>query len=375
LHESLHDLGYDSASVNFMIFRGPYEHDVDPNMLGKALFGKHLPDKIPGPKEHYFADVVTGPSEACTGMLSARKSAKRIKATDEWAACVTRELLKKGTADMILFYLHENDHSSHDHGPASQVESLAEADKHVAYVLDTFHSWEQAVAEVGWVVTSDHSQSPVSDDKDHILDLNGILGDFSQVLPQRGGEPFEDKDVASAGNGRVGFVYLNEERKSSLLAPVVSALVASPGIDQVIWRDDGAYVVRTERGTLRFWEAEGDGVVDERGNKWSFEGDLETIDGSITENTIETPAYPLAMWRLKSALDLDRIGEVVVTTKLTYELMDLAGGHHRGGGDHASLHAADSIVPFISTLDSCPDRLSTVDIVPHILNHFGKPAG
>ena len=37
---------------------------------------------------------------------------------------------------MILFYLHENDHTSHSKGPVSQVDNLIEADKHLAYVLD-----------------------------------------------------------------------------------------------------------------------------------------------------------------------------------------------------------------------------------------------
>ncbi|HEX2295208.1 MAG TPA: hypothetical protein VHN37_07865, partial [Actinomycetota bacterium] len=69
---------------------------------------------------------------------------------------------------------------------------------------------------------------------------------------------------------------------------------------------------------------------------------------------------------------LERMGDVVVTPKLTYEYTDLAGGHHRGGGDHASLHAQDSLVPFLSTLDDPPLRPATVDVVPHIVRHFEK---
>ncbi|MDQ4144490.1 MAG: alkaline phosphatase family protein [Actinomycetota bacterium] len=370
LHESLHELGHDSASVNYMIFRGPHTHELEANLLEKLLFRKRLPKSLPGPKEHYFADVVSGPSDACSKMLSPRGVSKRIRATDAWAACVTRELLERDEADMILFYLHENDHESHKSGPGSQVDSLADADKHIAYVLDSFDSWEEAVDRVGWVVAADHSQSPIADDKDHILDLAEILGDFSQVVPDTGTEPFEDNDVASAGNGRVGFVYLNERRKNQLRAPVVEALVSQRGIDQVMWRDGDAYVVRSDRGTVRFCEAQGQGLVDERGNKWTLEGDLAAIDAVIEENDVFTPSYPLAMWRIKSALDLDRMGDVVVTTKLTYELSDLAGGDHRGGGDHASLHAQDSLVPFISTLANVPKRPSTVDVVPHILEHF-----
>ena len=370
LHESLYERGRESASVNYMIFRGPHKHDLKPNLIERLLFRKSLPDSLPGPKEHYFADVVSGPSDACSEMLSARGISKRIRATDGWAACVTRELLQRREVDMVLFYLHENDHSSHRDGPTSQIDSLAEADKHIAYVLDGFDSWDAALDEVGWVVAADHSQSPIADDADHIIDLNELLEDFSRVAPDSGKEPFEDNDVACAGNGRVGFVYLNERRKGALRGPVTDALVAERGVDQVMWRDGDTYVVRSDRGTLRFCEAQQEGVVDERGIKWTLEGDLEAVDAVVDGNDVTTPTYPLAMWRIKSALDLDRMGDIVVTTKLTYELSDLAGGDHRGGGDHASLHAQDSLVPFISTLGPLPLGATTVDVAPHILEHF-----
>ena len=372
LHESLFEMGYESASVNYMIFRGPHVHELEPNLFERLLFRKSLPASLPGPKEHYFADVVSGPADACSKMLSARGVTKRIRATDGWAACVTREILDRRAADMILFYLHENDHCSHRSGPGSQVDSLAEADKHIAHVLDGFGSWDDAVAEVGWVVAADHSQSPVADDDDHILDLTDVLGNFSQVVPDSGREPFEDNDLACAGNGRVGFVYLNDARKEHLRMPVVEALVGERGIDQVMWREEESYMIRTDRGVLRFGAADHEGFVDERGNKWTLEGDLAALDAVIDGNEVVTPTYPLAMWRIKSALDLDRIGDIVATTKLTYEMCDLAGSDHRGGGDHASLHAQDSLVPFISTLGSLPSGASTVDVAPHILEHFGS---
>ncbi|MDQ3619628.1 MAG: hypothetical protein M3391_05795, partial [Actinomycetota bacterium] len=103
---------------------------------------------------------------------------------------------------------------------------------------------------------------------------------------------------------------------------------------------------------------------------WSFEGDLGPVAGIVDDGRIRTPEYPLAMWRIKSALDLDRIGDIVITPKLTHEFSDLAGGDHRGGGDHASLHAQDSLIPFMSTLGDPPRRPTSVDLVPHIENHF-----
>ncbi|MFP5297919.1 MAG: alkaline phosphatase family protein, partial [Actinomycetota bacterium] len=361
-----------SASINFMVFRGPYVHKTRPNLLEKVLFRKQLPKSLPGPKEHYFADVISGPADGCSKMLPKRGLDKRVQATDGWSACVTRGLLTKKAADMILFYLHENDHMSHRFGPQSQVDSLAKADEQIAYVLETFGSWEATLDQVEFVVTADHSQSPIADEDDHILDLSEILDGFSQVRPQRGKEKFKDNDLAVAGNGRVAFIYLNPDRRNKLCEPVAATLVQEPGVDQVMWRDGEAYVVESSRGRVRF--REGDAVTDERGNRWSFEGDLAAVSGIVEDGAIRTPEYPLAFWRIKGALDLDRIGDVVATMSLTYECKDLGGGDHRGGGDHASLHVQDSIIPFMSTIADPPLRPSTVDVVPHILRYFGASA-
>jgi hypothetical protein len=372
IHEQLDDLGFTTASMNFMVFRGPHEHEVQRSLIKRMLLRNAVPERLMGPREHYFADIVSGPADANPGLLNGRGLEARVSATDAWASAITRELLEKEAADMILFYLHENDHCSHDKGPSAQIDSLATADEHIAHVLDAYGSWEETLAKVGFVVTADHSQSPISDEADHICSLEEILGDFKQVRAKRGKEPFGKSDVALAGNGRVGFVYLDERKKAKLLQPVIDALDEHVAIDQVIWRDADAFCVRSARGFLRFWPSAGGGVVDERDNKWQFEGDLAVMSGVVEENDLRTPEYPLAMWRIKSALDLDRVGDVVVTTRLTYELKDLAGGHHKGGGDHASLHVQDSIVPFISTLSEPPLHPTTIDVVPHIVEHFQR---
>jgi hypothetical protein len=368
LHESLHDLGRVSASINYMVFRGPYVHRTKPNLVEKLMFHRHLPKTLPGPKEHYFADVVKGPANGCSKNLPKRGLDKRISATDGYAACVTRGLLEKQAADLILFYLHENDHVSHRQGPQGQVDSLAAADAHIAYVLEAFGSWEATLDRVEFVITADHSQSPISDQEDHILDLTEILDDFKQVAYQRGKERFKGNDVAIAGNGRVAFFYLNEKRRATLVEPVARTLLAHPGVDQTMWRDGDTYVVDSQRGRLRFWD-QGD-VTDDRGNSWGFQGDLGAVSGVADGGSIRTPEYPLAFWRIKHALDLSRVGDVVATMSLTYECKDLGGGDHRGGGDHASLHVQDSIIPFMSTIGDAPLRPVTTDVVPHILSHF-----
>ena len=169
---------------------------------------------------------------------------------------------------MILFYLHENDHTSHEKGVHTQVENLITASEHIGYVLDTFGSWEETARRVGFVVTADHAQSPVADDKEHIIDFDDVLADFSRVPPGRGSDPFDGKDLAVAGNGRAAFVYTAPGRRDELIGPVVKALLQSPGVDQAMWRDGDGYVVESHGGRLRFRQVEDGGVVDERGNRW-----------------------------------------------------------------------------------------------------------
>lgn len=373
LHESLDALGCTTASINYLIFRGPHVLETRPSPIQRLLFRRHIPQGLPGPKEHYFADLINGASNACSGVLGVRGFDKRMAATDAYAACVTRELLEREAADMILFYLHENDHLSHRNGPASQIDNLAEADRHVAHVLETYGSWGATLDRVGFVVTADHAQSPVSDEEDHIVDLGQVLCEFDQARPGRRTEDLEEHEIAVCGNGRVAFLYLARAHRDRLFAPVVDTLREHPGIDQLMWRDgEHGYVVVSPRGELRFRQVGEGGVADPRGNRWEVRGELGVVSGIVEEGCLRTPEYPLALWRIKSALDLARTGDVVATMRLTWECKDLAGGDHRGGGDHASLHAQDSLIPFVSTLEDPPLHPSTVDVAPHIVSHFEK---
>jgi Type I phosphodiesterase / nucleotide pyrophosphatase len=372
LHESLHEMGLESGAVNYLVFRGPYEHELNAGILEKVLFRKALPERVSGPKEHYFADMVKGPADAGSTRKRRRGLERHVRLNDKWAADVTRDLLERDACDMILFYLHENDHVSHEEGVQTQVDNLIAAGEHIGYVLETFGSWERTLQKVGFVVTADHAQSPIGNDKDHIIDFDDVLADFGRVQPGKGEDRFEGKDLAVCGNGRAAYIYAAPGRRNDLLEPVVKAVLQSPGVDQAMWRDDDAYVVDSERGRLRFTPVASGGVVDERGNRWELEGDAQAVDGVSDGGEIRTPEYPLAMWRIRSALDLDRIGDVLVTMKLTYDCNDLSDENHRGGGDHASLHAQDSTIPFLSTLADPPLHPAAVDVAPHILRHFER---
>jgi predicted AlkP superfamily pyrophosphatase or phosphodiesterase len=373
LHERLDDLGFTTASTNFLIHRGRHPQHLDPNAVQKLFLKDGIDqDEILGPKEHYFADVIAGPTGACSDGLGVRGKVKRLKATDEWASCVVRELLERDAADMILFYLHENDHTSHREGPDTQFDNLVRAGELIGNVLGALGSWERTVEEIGFVLTADHGQTPVIKDDEHFIDLDDVLADFDIVKPQRENPDALDghHDLVQCGNGRTGSIYLSTERDVELLGPVVKALGQHSGIDQVLWRDDGWKVVDSDRGTLRFRPTDGGGIVDERDNRWEIDGELEAVDGVLDGDRLRTPEYPLALWRIHHALELDRIGDIVCTARVTYEVANIIDTEHKG--EHGSLHAQDSEVPFLSTLADPPLHPATTDVALHILRHFER---
>ena len=65
-------------------------------------------------------------------------------------------------------------------------------------------------------------------------------------------------------------------------------------------------------------------------------------------------------------------GEVLVSAAPGWEFVDLAGGHHSGGGSHGSLEAADSEVPML-TVGLGPPPASITGIKELVAAHFGVP--
>ena len=71
--------------------------------------------------------MVKGPADAGSKRKKSRGVERHVRLNDRWAADVTRDLLERDACDMILFYLHENDHRSHEEGVHTQVENLVAA--------------------------------------------------------------------------------------------------------------------------------------------------------------------------------------------------------------------------------------------------------
>jgi hypothetical protein len=79
---------------------------------------------------------------------------------------------------------------------------------------------------------------------------------------------------------------------------------------------------------------------------------------------------PDAARRARSALANPNAGELVVSAAEGWELADLGGRHHAGGGSHGSLVAGDSLVPLV-TVGLQAELQRITDVAPAVLAHFG----
>jgi hypothetical protein len=87
---------------------------------------------------------------------------------------------------------------------------------------------------------------------------------------------------------------------------------------------------------------------------------------------VEKLEHPDAAWRARSALANPLAGELLVSAAEGWELTDLGGRHHAGGGSHGSLIAGDSLVPLVTVgLRAEPHRIT--EVAPAVLEHFGVP--
>ena len=78
------------------------------------------------------------------------------------------------------------------------------------------------------------------------------------------------------------------------------------------------------------------------------------------EDTAILDSYPLGRERVEAALRNPNAGEVLVSAAPGWELADLGGMHHVGGGSHGSLGAGDSEVPMLGIGIDPPAR--TIDV-------------
>jgi predicted AlkP superfamily pyrophosphatase or phosphodiesterase len=367
--ETLDDRDVRTAGTTYLIYRGRHQHEVaQDSTLAWLVTSTFFKRTVDGPRELFYADIYASRKTGCRSQLGL----PGIR--DQHTGCVGSYLVEHDLFDFMLFSLPDNDAWSHKHGPHAQVTSIAAADRQIERLMHAGGGPDQFLAEHALVVCSDHSQVMV---ERRILWSDAFAG--FELAPTGAGGSAEGAELAVSPSQRALMVYaIDAERRARLVPRVVKVVEALEGVDLTMYRTSGGEaVIRSSRGELRF--APGGWIVDQRGERWSVEGDLEALKARIEDGRFLSPEYPDALTRVWSALSCETAGDVLASAAPGYEFVDWGGAEHVGGGSHGSLHASDSnaALLYCGTGPSSREgreQWSLRDVAPMIRAHFEPTA-
>jgi predicted AlkP superfamily pyrophosphatase or phosphodiesterase len=356
--EQLDDAKLRTAGTTYLMYRGRHRHEPSlETALTRFASRALIRHAVMGPRELFYADVFASRETGCRSQLG------MPGVRDRHAGCVGTYLVEHDLFDFLLLSLPDNDAYSHKNGPHAQVSSIAHADSQVGRLMEAAGGPEEFLEQHAVIVVADHSHTTV----ERAIGLEAEFADFS-VLQPVDTRP-EEAEIALCPAQRSAMVYLLSD---GLRERVVARARAIPGVDLVMWREDGEAVLGGERGELRF--APGDPRPHRRGRRWSVSGELGVLDARTEDGVLLSGHYPDALGRAWDALACPTSGEIILSAAPSYEFCDWGGEHHVGGGSHGSLHACDSLAPLICCglgAELERDEWSIKDVAPLVLAHFG----
>ena len=319
VYESLEDAGLVAAAVNITCYRGRTRYQPTLPWVTKPAYG---------PKRFFFYSLFE--SDPTGAPLAVRNRAGG--SIDAYAAAVGRWLVTRDGFDFLAYYLSDFDYASHAHGPdGADGVALERTDAAIEALLDAAGGVDEFLERYAVILHSDHGQTDVA----RVAQLETPLAAFTGEI------------VVTASN-RAGQVYLRPRARVDA-AQLAERLDGEPSVEVTLRREGADAVARRDGEELRF-RPSGDG--------WETSGDAAILD------------HPDALHRCWSALANPNAGELLVSATEGWELVDIGGRHHAGGGSHGSLVAGDSIVPLLTIgVDAAPARIT--DIAPAVLAHFG----
>jgi len=365
--ETLDDAGVRTAGTTYLIYRGRHQHEVsNETALARIVTSTLFRRTIEGPQELFYADLYASRKTGCRGQLG------MPGIRDQHTGCVGAYLVEHDLFDFLLFSLPDNDQWSHRNGPHAQVTSISGADRQLERLMHVAGGPDAFLAEHAVIVASDHSQAAVEER----IRLDQAFEGFD-VATHTAASAI-GAEVALSPAQRSATVYvLDEDHREQVLERAIEVCCEIEGVDLVLWlSSDEAReaTVRCSRGELRF--APGDDLEDERGERWSIDGEPAALGLRIAEGRVASLDYPGALGRIWSALNCPNAGEILLSASPGYEFVDWGGADHVGGGSHGSLHRSDSLGVLMwcgtgpaSRADR--EQWSLLDIAPMVRDHFG----
>lgn len=368
LFEELADRGKTSASINTIIHRGRHKHKVKLPFFLKLGTRFQAYEEISGPEVLTLGALLdTELTKEIPSYL--QRAYKRYGINDGYATYATKRLVESGEQpDFTLIYLPDNDSEVHRKNPAHAEDALIKVDHHLQEILNAFPSWEEAIKQCVFIVTSDHGQTRIGVSREEYnIDLDRLLHSFR--LLELGEQINDDHEVVVCNNERSAYIYPLKPEKNKQL---IEKLTTESRMDIIAWKEGNGVRVR-EGGTRReVFYYPGGQLTDVYGVPWTLDGDYTFLDLHIQQWLIEYGDYPDVLSRIYGALYSQDIPMIVVTARPRYEFQSRFYPKHNNGGSHGSLHKYDSSIPLIITGTNeaikTPPRL--VDLKKYILQLF-----
>jgi hypothetical protein len=380
LFELIERRGRRAVSVNYLVFRGNCEYQVNVPWRLALLPGVPLTATVNGPSILCLGDFVTphtrrGKVQDRGGLLH------RFGMDDESSAMMLCELASAGAlGDFTVAYFADNDYRSHEVGPHAALPVVERVDEALGSMFDAAGGFDRFIRETCVIVTSDHGHCEVLDEEARaVICLDQVLGAFRRADLGRGWR--DGDEIMICPNMRAAQIYVRQPT-SGTVGTLVRAAHAEPRIDLVLWHrrltTAGAdtYVVENQRGTLEFWR--GGGSVehgrDAFGTEWSWRGDRAVLRLDMDGQTVASAEYPNAFERIAGVLDAPNSGEVWLTAQPGCEFQAPGGKPHVGGASHGALHALDSLSPVIiggAAAPKLPRVMRSIDIAPLCMEILG----
>lgn len=381
--ESLDDLGLRTAGTTYLMFRGRHDHQPAKGTPISRITSQVMRRTVRGPTELFYADLYASRDTGCwsrLGMPGLR---------DQHTGCVGAYLVEHDLFDFLLFSLPDNDTHSHEAGPHQQIESIEAADRQLQRLMEAGGGVDAFLAEHAVIVVADHSHAPI----EQTIAFQDAFAPFDVLPPS--GRGADKARIALCPSQRAAQLYAltDADARAPLVAELVATALGTEGVDLAMHLERGRPrqgVITGASGVLRFRPAGaaaagaegGPGarlVRDARGARWTVEGDLAALGGSVEDDgLLVTPAYPDALARVWAALTCPTSGDVLLSAAPGWEFPDWGQQHHVGGGSHGSLHAVDSLGALVYHGVQAPaareadGAWSIIDIAPMVRAHFTR---
>ncbi|MGE7770882.1 alkaline phosphatase family protein [Viridibacillus arvi] len=358
IHEELSKSNIQSASINGLLYRGSFQHQLNVPKLISAM--GLLPSKI----------NTNGPSQLSLGTLSQydpnndrQKFAwKSMGINNQFTVNELKFLIKNNKMPAFtLAYLPDADKDLHKNGP-EYIEPIEKADQYLQELLNSYPTWEEAINQVIWIVHGDSAQSKIIKDKNiSLIDLNDVLKNYTFWERKKNG------DIAIAINERMAYINLIKENIE--ISKIIKTLKKDNRIGIIAWKEGGTNYVTSPESDKNFTFSSNGPYKDLYNQSWKLDGDHSILNLEIdNQGLIEYGDYPDALARLNGALHSHEGQFIIVDAKPHFEFIEKHSHNHAGGGAHGSLHKIDSLVPLIITgTHEKPEYNRLVDIKKWII--------